>query len=318
MPEARHWLDAIELGTGCWQWGDTLMWGYGQGYAGQEVQTAFEGSLSAGITFFDTAEVYGMRLRPPGWGISEEFLGGFLRARGPAAPRVIVATKFFPFPWRLSRGALLAALRNSLQRLGLQQVDLYQTHWPLPPVTVETWMEAMADAVEAGLVRSVGVSNYNVAQTQRAYATLKKRGVPLLSNQVPYSLLNRKIEHTGLRALCQELDIKIIAYSPIEKGLLTGKYTPDHPPAGARGRIYSRDYLTQIQPLITLLREIGQAHGGKTPAQVALNWLICKGALPIPGAKNAQQAQDNAGATGWRLTGAEVKRLEAVEIKSEK
>ena len=303
MRETKNWLDEIELGAGCWQWGDALMWGYGQGYAATEVQTAFDGSLAAGITFFDTAEVYGM-------GKSEKFLGDFMRARGTGTRPLSVATKFFPLPWRLARGALTHALRKSLERLGLKQVDLYQTHWPSPPLAVETWMEAMADAVEAGLTRSVGVSNYTVAQTKRSYETLAKRGVPLLSNQVPYSLLNRKIEKSGLTTLCRELGVKIIAYSPIEKGILTGKYTPDNPPPGLRGRRYGREYLQKVQPVIALLRNLGQAHGGKTPAQVALNWLICKGALPIPGAKNARQALDNAGAMGWRLTPSEVETLD--------
>ncbi len=105
--------------------------------------------------------------------------------------------------------------------------------------------------------------------------------------------------------------MRVIAYSPIEKGILSGKYTPGHLPPGLRQRIYSREYLERVQPLIALLRNLGQAHGGKTPAQVALNWAICKGALPIPGAKNAEQARQNAGALGWRLTSSEVASLDA-------
>jgi aryl-alcohol dehydrogenase-like predicted oxidoreductase len=301
----HSFINSIELGVGCWQWGDRVLWGYGRGYGDGDVRAAFDASLAANVAFFDTAESYG-------WGKSERFLGEFVRASG---KHVVVATKFMPYPWRLRRGDLLKALRHSLDRLGLKRVDLYQVHWPWPPVSIETWMGAMADAVEAGLARAVGVSNFNVEQTRRAYTALAQRGLRLVSNQVPYSLLNRRVEQSGLLALCQELGVKLIAYSPLEKGVLSGKYSPDNPPPGLRRGIYNRAYMTRIQPLISLLHNIGQARGGKTPAQVALNWLICKGALPIPGAKNAEQAAQNAGAAGWRLTAGEVAGLEAASEK---
>ena len=173
----------------------------------------------------------------------------------------------------------------------------------------------MADAVEAGLTRAVGVSNFSPSQTIRAHAALARRGVPLASNQVEYSLLERKPETSGLVKVCRDLDVTIIAYSPIAKGMLTGKYTPDNIPPGMRRRLYNRDYLSKIQPLIDLLREIGQAHDARSPAQVSLNWLMCKGAVPIPGAKNLRQAQENFGALGWRLTDEEVARLDEVSEK---
>jgi aryl-alcohol dehydrogenase-like predicted oxidoreductase len=176
-------------------------------------------------------------------------------------------------------------------------------------------MDALADAVEAGLTRAVGVSNYSPDQMRRAHAALAKRGVALASNQVEYSLLHREPERNGLVALCRELGVTLIAYSPLAKGLLTGKYTPDNPPPGARGRMAGRDYLARIQSLIGQLRTIGEAHGGKTPSQVALNWLICKDSLPIPGAKNVRQVQENAGALGWRLTEDEVARLDAATLQ---
>jgi aryl-alcohol dehydrogenase-like predicted oxidoreductase len=122
-------------------------------------------------------------------------------------------------------------------------------------------------------------------------------------------LPNRTIEKSGTLARCKELGIRLIAYSPLEKGLLTGKYSANNLPPGSRARTYA-NLIDRIQPLLRLITQIGQDHGGKSNAQVALNWLICKGALPIPGAKNAAQAQENAGALGWRLTDAEVARLE--------
>jgi aryl-alcohol dehydrogenase-like predicted oxidoreductase len=300
--DAAPVLDSVELGTGAWQWGDQFYWGFGRSYAAADVRGAFDASLAAGVTFFDTAEVYGM-------GRSEKLLGEF--ARSGSRPAVIVATKFMPLPWRWTKGSLLRALRHSLSRLDVPRVDLYQIHWPFPPMSIEWWMDALAEAVQVGLARAVGVSNFDVEQTRRAHAALARRGVPLASNQVPYSLLNRGVEKSGLVALCRELGVRVIAYSPIEKGILSGKYSAKNPPPGPRGRLYSAEYMTRSQPLISVMRNLGMAHGGKTPTQVALNWLICKGALPIPGAKNAQQAQENTGALGWRLTPSEVSALEA-------
>jgi len=288
------------LGIGTWQWGDRLMWGFGKGYGEGDLRTAFDASIAAGVAFFDTAEVYGQ-------GRSEQFLGRFMAE---SRTRPIIATKFMPLPWRLSKGSLRQALRKSLERLGLEQVDLYQIHWPFPPVSIENWMDALADAVEAGLTRAVGVSNYNVAQMRRAHAALARRGIPLASNQVHYSLLHRGPERTGLLDACRELGVTLIAYSPLEQGMLSGKYSPDNPPPALRGRRYSREYLARIAPVIGRLREIGERRG-KTPGQVALNWLICKGAVPIPGAKNARHVAESAGALGWRLSAAEVAALDA-------
>ena len=259
------------LGLGAWQWGDRFVWGYGQGYGEQDVREAFSASLAGGVNFFDTAEAYGN-------GRSEKLLGQFVRA---SSSQAIIATKFFPYPWRWRRVSLVSALRRSLSRLSMKQVDLYQIHWPFPPIPIETWIAGLADAVEAGLTRAVGVSNYNLAQTRRAYDTLARRGIPLASNQVEYSLLRRTPERDGLLQFCRDKNITLIAYSPIAKGILTGKYTPQHTPPGIRGRTYNRNYLTRVQPLIELLKKIGEMHG-KSLSQVALNWVICKGAVAIP------------------------------------
>jgi len=288
------------MGVGAWSWGDRMMWNFGGSHSEDDIRAAFETSLEAGIDFYDTAESYGR-------GRSEKYLGKFLNE---SKAQVVVATKFMPYPWRLTKGALTKALKNSLKRLDLERVDLYQIHWPFPPIPIETWADALAEAVEAGLARSVGVSNYNEEQMRRAYAVLAKRGVPLASNQVEYHLLNRKVEFNGLLGACDQLGITLIAYSPLGQGVLTGKYTPEIPLPGLRGRRYPRSLLQNVQPLLRRMREIGRNHDSKTPAQVALNWLICKGAVPIPGAKNARQAQENADALGWRLTEQEVAALD--------
>jgi aryl-alcohol dehydrogenase-like predicted oxidoreductase len=293
-------LESIEIGTGTWQWGDKIVWGFGRGYDDSDARAAFDASLSKGICFFDTAEMYG-------FGQSERLVGQFMRD---AQQPITVATKFMPLPWRLTRGSLRSALHRSLKRLDIQQVDLYQIHWPTPPIKVEARAEALADIVEAGLTRAVGVSNYSRGQMQRTCDVLAKRGIKLTSNQVEYNLLKRNAERSGLLARCQEIGIRLIAYSPLGMGLLTGKYTPDNLPPGIRRRNYYGQRVAKVQPLIKLMREIGEAHGGKIPAQVALNWTICKGALPIPGAKNAQQVAQNAGARGWQLTDEEIARLD--------
>jgi aryl-alcohol dehydrogenase-like predicted oxidoreductase len=178
----------IEMGVGTWAWGDRLMWGYGRGYSLGDLRGAFETCLTTKIRMFDTAEVYGQ-------GQSEQIAGSFLKS---TQEPVFIATKFMPFPWRLSRSALRKALTASLRRLGLPAVDLYQIHMPLPPVTIETWMEAMTEVYQTGLTSAVGVSNYDTDQMQRAYDHLLREGIRLASNQVEFNLLNRKIEKDGL------------------------------------------------------------------------------------------------------------------------
>lgn len=293
-------LDGVELGIGTWAWGDRLVWGYGNKYSANEVEETFHAAIDNGIRFFDTAEVYGQ-------GKSEKFIGQLLPS---VNEKVMIATKIMPYPWRLSKDALRKTLAASLKRLGLKKVDLYQMHWPLPPVSVERWMQQMSEVYEEGLISAVGVSNYNLELTKRSVDALQKKGIPLVSNQVEYHLLERRIEKDGLMEYCKGNGIKIIAYSPLAMGILSGKYTPDNPPKGTRSAHYNRALLEAIQPLIRLMKSIGLDHDGKTASQVALNWVICKGTLAIPGAKNINQVEQNAGAVGWHLTEVEVQKLD--------
>ncbi|MCL4559157.1 MAG: aldo/keto reductase [Chloroflexi bacterium] len=298
-------LQISPLGLGTMQWGDRMFWDYGKGgYSDNDLRLVFERTLQAGVNFFDSAESYGN-------GRSETLLGQSVRAAGQP---VVVASKYMPYPWRLRKADLIQALRRSLSRLGLPKLDLYQIHWPFPPRSVETWAEALADAAQAGLVQAVGVSNYSPDQMQRSYDVLARRGIPLASNQVRFNLLSRGPEKNGLLQACRELGVTLIAYSPLSQGLLTGKYTPQNPMRGVRG-ILTHGKLGPAQALIGLLREIGQAHGGKSPSQVALNWVMAKGALPIPGAKNLRQAEENLGALGWRLSENEIATLDAASDK---
>lgn len=312
----RSTVSVRPLGIGTWAWGDRTIWGYGRGYGAEDLAAAYHASLEAGITLFDTAELYG-------WGESERLLGSMIRPESAhATPPVhtapngpvtldapVVATKFFPYPWRVRQGDLLRALRGSLTRLGLPHVDLYQIHWPYPPRGTGTWMAALAGAVDAGLVRAVGVSNYSASQMRRAHEALDRRGIPLATNQIHYSLLHRHPERDGVLAAARELGVTIIAYSPLAMGLLTGKYGLENPPPQLRQRMFRQVKLARLYPLMTQIRAIGEQHGGKTPSQVVLNWLICGGVVPIPGAKNVRQAIENAGALGWRLTPAEAEQL---------
>ena len=295
-----RFLHALEMGLGAWQWGDRIIWGYQPGESDKDIREAFDVSLNMGVRFIDTAEVYGS-------GHSERLLGQFLKETDQP---VLVATKFFPWPWRLTKGFLPRALKGSLERMGLESVDVYQIHWPSVVMSPESLMDGMAECVKQGLARTVGVSNFWETRMLRAYSALAQQGIPLASNQLPYSLLNREAEKRGVLARCKELGIRFIAYSPLAQGLLTGKYSIDNPPPGVRGSNYV-EVLKKLPPVIKTLQEVAQNHG-KSVSQVALNWVICKGALPIPGAKNATQAEDNAGGAGWRLTEDEVAHLDEV------
>ncbi|KZV25394.1 hypothetical protein F511_07278 [Dorcoceras hygrometricum] len=312
-------LTVSKLGIGAWSWGDTSYWNSfdWDDRKMKDAKAAFDASLDYGITLVDTAEVYGSTMAL-GAINSETLLGRFIKERKKREPamEVTIATKFAALPWRFGRRSVIAALKDSLSRLGLTSVDLYQLHWP-GIWGNEGYIDGLADAVEQGLVKAVGVSNYNEKRLRDAYNQLKRRGIPLASNQVNYSLIYRLPEENGVKAACDELGITLIAYSPIAQGALTGKYTPNNIPSGPRGRIYTREFLAKLQPLITRIKEIGQSYG-KTSTQVVLNWLICQGnVVPIPGARNAEQAIEFAGALGWSLGKEEVEELRSMasEIK---
>jgi len=294
-----RFLHAIEMGLGAWQWGDRLIWQYGHGYGDDDAHKAFQASINQGIRFIDTAEVYGN-------GLSERMLGTFIK--GTDQP-ILVATKFFPYPWRFTKNSLLRALKGSLDRIGIESVDLYQLHARSLTISIDALAGGLAECVKSGGARTVGVSNFEHNHMVAAYSALARHNVPLAANQVHYSLLDRSAEKKGVLARAQELGIRIIAYSPLEMGLLTGKYSADSPPAGTRSRIYTK-LLPKIQPLLKLMTEIGQDHGGKSNAQVALNWAICKGTMPIPGAKNESQALENTGALGWKLSEEQMAKLD--------
>ncbi|MGE5374494.1 MAG: aldo/keto reductase, partial [Bacteroidota bacterium] len=145
-----RFLHAIEMGLGAWQWGDRVLWQYGHGYGEEQVREAFQVAIAEGIRFIDTAEIYGN-------GLSERLLGGFLKETDQP---VLIATKFFPWPWRLLKGAIPKALKGSLSRMAVESVDLYQIHWPNPVMGTDRIMEGLAECVKSGMTRTVGVSNF--------------------------------------------------------------------------------------------------------------------------------------------------------------
>jgi aryl-alcohol dehydrogenase-like predicted oxidoreductase len=297
------------LGVGTWAWGDKATWGMG-GYdvdlSLDTIRGAWEASLAAGVTLFDTAEVYGK-------GESERIIGGLLReVDDETRRRIVIATKFMPAPWKVKvTDELMASLRRSLERLGVEAVDLYQLHGPVSLRGHSALADALAAAHEAGLVRAVGVSNYSSRETRSMDAALRARGLRLATNQVEYSLLRRKPETGGLLDTCAELGVLVLAYSPIGQGRLTGKYSAAAPPPGRRG--FSAHSMEAVDRVVAVLRDVGGVHD-RTPSQVALRWLIQKGAVPIPGAKNDHQATENAGALGWSLAADEMARLDAAAL----
>lgn len=302
----RTGITVPAMGIGVWSWGDTSFWGYGSTHTEEDIRQAYRVCLDLGLNFFDTAEIYGS-------GASERILGACRREDGRP---ILIASKFAPLPTRFSARTLMTALDASLARLGVNVIDLYQIHFPFTLIQTDALMDALALAVRAGKVRAVGVSNYGAEHMRRAHARLARHDIPLASNQVHYNLLHRKPEKNGVLAACRELQVALIAYSPLEQGLLTGKYRPGDKmvvPGGPRRFMpaYSARRLRKLEPLLQEMGRIAQRHD-KTLAQVALNWLLCKDTcvIPIPGAKNLRQAQDNAGAIGWHMSAEEMKRLE--------
>ncbi len=214
---------------------------------------------------------------------------------------MVIATKFMPSPWKVNvKRSLLKSLRASLDRLGLPAVDLYQIHGPISLRSHAALAEALAARPRRGLVKAVGVSNYSAGETRSIAAELADGGMQLATNQIEFSLLRRSPgDGRPAGRLCRTRGVLPLAYSPIGQGRLTGKYSTANPPPGKRQ--FSNHPMEIVDAVVAELRTIGDKHGGKTPSQVALNWVMAKGAVPIPGAKNRQQAEENAGALGWSI-----------------
>lgn len=297
-------ISISKICVGTWAWGSRIMWGYGKDYTENDLLSVYEESLKSGINFFDTAEVYGM-------GNSEEIIGRCVQNSVEAGTPVIT-TKFMPFPWRISANELKKALVKSLKRLGLPRIDLYQIH---QPGNLKKWIDVIGDVFEEGLISAIGVSNYNIEQLKQAYDILDKRGIKITTNQMHYSLIHRNHECDGLLELCKELNITFLAYSPLAQGVLTGKFTPQNPPKGILRSIrYRKKRLEQIQPLLQVMTEVSRDNGDKPLSQVAINWVLNKGAIPIVGVKNLRQLKGNIGALDWQLSNGDMTKLDDVSM----
>jgi len=273
-----------------------------------EKNAIIKAALDGGINWFDTAEMYGA-------GVSEQSLATGLKVAGKSDRDVVIATKWQPF--LRTAGNIPRTIEDRLHFLGGYSIGNYMIHQPYSFSSPEAEMNAMADLVEAGKIRSVGVSNFDPARMRRAHAALAKRGIPLAVNQVRYSLLNREIETNGVLDTAKELGVTIIAYTPVARGLLTGKYHKDpgllNRMPGWRKASMQRN-LERSRPLINTMDEIATKYE-TTIAQVALNWLINfngESVVTIPGATRVRQAEESASAMKFRLSDDEMARLDEV------
>jgi aryl-alcohol dehydrogenase-like predicted oxidoreductase len=272
----------------------------------EQKNAAVRAGLEGGVNWFDTAELYGR-------GVSEASLAKALKAAGKQDADVVIATKWWPL-FRTA-GNISRTIDKRLRFLDGYSIGLYMVHQPFGFSSREAEMNAMADLIEAGKIRSVGVSNFSARQMRRAHTALARRGIPLAANQVLYSLLNRRIETNGVLQTAKELGVTIIAYTPLAFGLLTGKYHRD--PSLLRTKRFPWRTRLQLQMgrsrrVVQALEEIAREHGA-TPAQVALNWLINsqgETVVSIPGVTNPPQAQENAGAMRLTLSDDETARLD--------
>jgi aryl-alcohol dehydrogenase-like predicted oxidoreductase len=272
----------------------------------EEKNAIIKAALDGGINWFDTAEMYGA-------GVSEQSLATGLKAAGKTDRDVLVATKWQPI-FRTAKNISIS-IEDRLRFLGGYSIANFMVHQPLSFSSPEAEMNAMADLVEAGKIRTVGVSNFNPARMRRAHAALQKRGLPLAVNQVQYSLLHRDIERNGVLETAKELGVTITAYTPVARGLLTGKYhkNPDllKNLTGWRKANLPRN-VERTRPLINIMDEIAGRYNA-TIAQVALNWVIHFNGdvvVTIPGATKVHQAEESAGAMKFKLSDEDLNRLD--------
>jgi aryl-alcohol dehydrogenase-like predicted oxidoreductase len=274
------------IGLGTWQFG-SREWGYGDSYAAGAARDIVKRALTLGVTFFDTAEVYGL-------GKSERILG---EALGDERSKVAVASKVFPvapFPPIVKQRE-----RASARRLQLDRIPLYQIHQSNPLVPDSVIMPGMRDLLDSGAIGAAGVSNYSLERWRKADAAL---GRPVISNQVEFSLARPRVLQNMVPFAERENRI-VIAYSPLAQGLLGGKYGADNRPGDIRAvnPLFSTENLRRIEPLLQTLREVAERVGAK-PAQVALAWLISlPGVVAIPGASSVEQLEFNVAAAEIEL-----------------
>lgn len=306
-------IEISPIGLGCWQFsgGQGMVGKYWRALEQNQVDEIVKVSLGGGINWLDTAEAYG-------WGRSEQAVSAALRANNIGPGGVVIATKWFPL--LRTAASVEKTFPNRLEALSPYGVDLHQIHFPASISSLDKQIDAMLRLAEARQIRAVGISNFSAQQMRRAHSRLQSAGLVLASNQVRYSMLDRKIEENGVLETARELGITIIAYSPLSQGILTGKY---HRDAEARARLTGprkmmrqfRDAgLSQTRPLIDELVSVAETHEA-SPAQIALAWTIRRSGttvVAIPGASSVSQAQSNAEAMRVELGESELGRLDEI------
>ncbi len=287
-----------EIGVGMWQAGGTA---WGEDVSDGASLAAMGRAYDLGVTLVDTAEGYGA-------GHSEEIVGRGIRDIG--RDRLVIATKVAGSHTR--EAYVERACDASLKRLGVHEIDVYQIHWPDPweQASLKRTMKAMERLHKAGKIRHIGVSNFAVRDLEEARAALSRTDI--VENQVHWSLLHRTVEEEVV-PYCKKEGIAILPWSPLEKGLLAGKYHAGRKPTDEvrkGSRMLRDENLGEVGKLVAVLKAVG-AKRGRTASQVALNWLMRQPGtiVPIPGVKNPAQAEENAGAAGWQLTAGEVRRV---------
>jgi aryl-alcohol dehydrogenase-like predicted oxidoreductase len=295
-------MKVTPIGLGCWQFSkkQNMAGKFWPSLEDDQITSIVKKSLEGGINWFDTAEIYGN-------GASEKALAKSLTKNGKTPGDILIATKWWPMFRTASN--ILKTIDLRLEALAPFPVDLYQVHQPYGFSNEKKEMEAMARLVEEHKIRYVGVSNFSASKMRSAWETLQKKGIPLVSNQVRYSLLARKIESNGILQTAKELGITIIAYSPLAQGLVTGKFH-EHPELlkNIGMRKYSSPFkpsgLERSRPLVDTVRELAIKYG-VTTSQIALNWLINFHGdivVAIPGATKESHAMENTGAMNFIMT----------------
>jgi len=293
-------LKVSVIGFGAWQASGKV---WGADVDDEQIVKAILRAYELGVNLIDTAEAYGN-------GHSEEVVARAVKEIG--RDNLVIATKVSG--GHLRYNDVLKAAENSLKRLDIREIDLYQVHWPNPweQVPLKHTMHAMEKLLKEGKVRAIGVSNFAVRDLEEARKHLSD--AVIASNQVRYNMLQREIEEEVI-PYCKKENITIIAYSPLAQGALTGKYSLSNKPSDdirRHTKLFSDRNLSEISRLLTVLERIAKTRN-KTVAQVAMNWLLREGnVVPIPGAKNPKQAEENAGAAGWRLSQRELTEIDSV------
>jgi aryl-alcohol dehydrogenase-like predicted oxidoreductase len=284
------------IGVGAWQFG-SREWSYGDEYANTTAIEIVHRALELGVNLLDTAEIYG-------FGNSERIVG---RAIADRRDKAFVASKLLPVVPPIGPGFIEGRAKKSLERLGIDALDLYQVHWPNPALPKRTLADGLRRLVETDLVRHVGVSNYSRSGWEALESEL---GSTILSNQVQYSLAVRKPDRE-LVPYAQQHDKLIIAYSPLAQGLLGAKYDAGNVPKDLRRNnpLFLPENLDRAAPLLGALRDIAKAHDA-TPAQVALAWVVRRpNVIAIPGASNVAQLEANVAAADLELSDEDDARL---------